>query len=174
MHIYPFASRGYADIYGLPTSLEDVVKHRFVDQRGPQIDDDAASRMLNLPSVEGVIALRTNSSAAHVHAIELGIGIGALPTYMVAFAPELIPVDLGIRYQTDIWLTYHPDARTVRRVASFIDWLRALFDPKRYPCFGDEFIHPRDLLKHSSTASHGKASRRLPATMRPRKPHFSP
>lgn len=172
MHIYPFASRGYADIYGLPTSVKDLGNHRFVDQRGPQIDDDAASKMLNLPSVEGIIALRTNSSAAHVHAIELGIGIGALPTYMVAFAPELIPVDLGIRHQIDIWLTYHPDARTVRRVATFIDWLRALFDPKRYPCFGDEFIHPHELLALHSAAHQNKGTRRLPATMRPRKPAF--
>jgi hypothetical protein len=50
-----------------------------------------------------------------------------------------------VRYQVDIWMTYHPDARSVSRVSFFIDWLRTIFDPKRYPWFGDEFIHPRDL-----------------------------
>jgi hypothetical protein len=35
--------------------------------------------------------------------------------------------------------------RSVRRVAVFIDWLRTLFDPKIYPWFGDEFIHPADI-----------------------------
>jgi len=43
-------------------------------------------------------------------------------------------------------MTYHPDARTLRRVSLFMDWLKTLFDSKRYPWFGDKFIHPRDLL----------------------------
>jgi len=44
-------------------------------------------------------------------------------------------------------MTYHPDARSTPRVSVFIDWLKTLFDPKRYPWFGDEFIHPRELAK---------------------------
>ena len=56
-----------------------------------------------------------------------------------------IPVDIGVRHQVDIWMTYHPDARSIRRVAFFIDWLRTLFEAKRYPFFGDDFIHPRDI-----------------------------
>ena len=33
-----------------------------------------------------------------------------------------------------------------------IDWLRGLFDTKRYPWFRDEFIHPNDLTKPDSPA----------------------
>lgn len=168
MHVYPFAARSYVDIYGLPASLDEIKHHRFVDQRGPQIDENAAPRVLNMPSIEGIVALRTNSSTAHFHAIELGLGIGALPTYAIAFAPELIPVDFGVQYQVDVWITYHPDARSVRRVASFIDWLRTLFDANRYPWFSDEFIHPRELAKYCAAAPKSTALR-LPATIRPRK-----
>jgi hypothetical protein len=64
----------------------------------------------------------------------------------MALGTDLIPVDIGVRHQLDIWMTYHPDARSVRRVSVFIDWLRSLFDAKRYPWFGDEFIHPRELI----------------------------
>ncbi len=32
-------------------------------------------------------------------------------------------------------------------MAVFIDWLRSLFDAKRYPWFGDDFIHPNNLKK---------------------------
>jgi hypothetical protein len=32
-------------------------------------------------------------------------------------------------------------------VSHFIDWVRTIFDPKRYPWFGDEFIHPNELAK---------------------------
>jgi DNA-binding transcriptional LysR family regulator len=170
MHIYPFASRRYADIYGLPTNLDEMRRHRFIDQQAPQIDEGAAPRILDMPSIEGIVALRTNSSTAHAHAIELGIGIGALPTYAVALAPELIPVDIGVRHQVDVWMTYHPDARSVRRVSSFIDWLRTLFDPKRYPWFGDEFIHPRELARlHAAQKS---TSFGLPSVMRPPKTEF--
>ena len=27
-----------------------------------------------------------------------------------------------------------------------IDWIKRIFDPKTYPCFKDEFIHPNDLI----------------------------
>ena len=173
MHIYPFAARSYADVYGLPTNLEEVKRHRFIDQRAPQIDQDLAPRILNMPSIEGIVALRTNSSTAHFHAIELGLGIGALPTYAIAFAPGLIPVDFGVRHQVDVWLTYHPDVRSVRRVSSFIDWLRTLFDSNRYPWFSDEFIHPRELAKHHA-AGPKSAAFRLPAAMRASKTGLGP
>jgi DNA-binding transcriptional LysR family regulator len=146
LHIYPFASRQYVDSYGLPRSLDDVRRHRLVHQKAAQVDDDAYARMLNLPTIEGIVALRTNTSTALGYAIELGLGIGPLPTYIVGLGSDLIPVDIGLRYQVDVWMTCHPDARGLRRVSIFMDWLKTLFDPKRYPWFGDEFIHPRELL----------------------------
>jgi DNA-binding transcriptional LysR family regulator len=146
MHIYPFASRQYVEIYGLPRSLDDVRQHRLIHQRAPQVEEDVVPRLLNLPSIEGIVTLRTNTSTAHGYAIELGIGVGGLPTYIVGLGSDLIPIDMGVRHHVDIWMTYHPDARSVRRVSFFIDWLKTLFDPKRYPWFSDEFIHPRDLL----------------------------
>ena len=154
MHIYPFASQRYIDSYGLPKSLAEIKQHRLVYQDAPQVEEDAWRRILNMPSIEGIVALRTNASTALAAAIEFGIGIGPLPTYIVAIGTDLIPVDIGVRHQVDIWMTYHPDARTISRVSFFIDWLRTLFDPKLYPWFGDEFIHPRELAKtHAPTLS---------------------
>jgi len=147
MHIYPFVSQRYADLYGIPKSVADIKRHRLIDQKAPQVEESIIPRLLNLPSIEGIVAFRTNTSTAHAHAIDLGIGIGGLPTYIVALGTDLIPVDLGVRHELDIWMTYHPDVRSVRRVSVFIDWLRSLFDGKRYPWFADEFIHPRDLLR---------------------------
>jgi len=147
MHIYPFVSKSYVDLYGVPKSVADIKRHRLIDQKAPQVEENVVPRLLNLPSIEGVVAFRTNTSTAHAYAIELGMGIGGLPTYIVALGTDLIPVDLGVRHHVDIWMTYHPDVRSVRRVSVFIDWLRSLFDGKRYPWFADEFIHPRDLLR---------------------------
>ena len=148
LHIYPYASRRYIELYGLPKGLDDIGQHRLIDQRAPQVDEDVTPRLLNLPNIEGIVALRTNASTAHAFAIELGIGIGGLPTYFSALGTDLIPVDIGVRHQVDIWMTYHPDVRSIRRVSVFIDWLRGLFDPKRYPWFGDKFIHPSEFAKN--------------------------
>ena len=150
LHIYPFASKQYAQTYGLPTNLEEMRRHRLVRQTGPQLD--AATWPKFGIDVDGIAVVRTNASAAHFYAVELGLGIGALATYALALGADLIPVDMGFRHQADIWMTYHPDIKNVRRVAMFIDWLRSLFDPKRYPWFGDEFIHPSELKKPDSLA----------------------
>ncbi len=147
LHIYPFASARYAETYGLPRNAQEMIRHRIVDQTGPQIDEHTWLRFLGLPDVEGMVIVRTNASAAHFYAVELGLGIGVLATYALPLGADLIPVDVGYRHQIDIWMTYHPDIRSVRRVAVFIDWLRSLFDAKRYPWFGDDFIHPNNLKK---------------------------
>ena len=147
LHIYPFASRQYAESYGLPKCLDDLRQHRIVYQKGSQIEEGALQRMLKIPNIENIVALRTNISTAHACAIDLGIGIGALPTYITAIGIDLIPLDIDLRHQVDIWMTYHPDARSISRVSHFIDWVRTIFDPKHYPWFGDEFIHPNELAK---------------------------
>lgn len=146
MHIYPFASREYIETYGLPKSIDEVSHHRLIHQQAAQVDENATQRALNLPSIEGIVALRTNTSTAHGRAIELGMGIGGLPTYIMALGSDLIPIDVGIKYPVDIWMTYHPDARGVTRVSFFMDWLKTLFDPKLNPWFADEFIHPNELV----------------------------
>jgi DNA-binding transcriptional LysR family regulator len=145
LHIYPFAARSYVEAYGLPNDLSDIAKHRIVHQVAPQLDDAALARALKLESLEGIVMVRTNSSTAHFYAIELGVGLGGLPTYALALGADVIPVDIGLQFSLDIWMTYHPDARSVRRVSVFIDWLRTLFNPARYPWFRDEFIHPSKL-----------------------------
>jgi DNA-binding transcriptional LysR family regulator len=144
LHIYPFASRRYIETFGVPKNREEFAQHRIVHQQGAQVVEDGMQRALEMPNIDGMVALRTNASFAHLCAVELGMGIGGLPTYLAAIGTDLVPLDLGILHQLDIWMTYHPDVRSVRRVATFIDWLRTLFDPKIYPWFGDEFVHPRD------------------------------
>jgi DNA-binding transcriptional LysR family regulator len=152
LHVYPFASRRYVDTFGLPKNAQEMCRHRIVDQTGPQLDGSVWSRFLGLQDAEGLLIVRTNASAAHFYAVELGLGIGLLATYALPLGADLTPVDMGFQHQTDIWMTYHRDIRSVRRVAVFIDWLRSLFDSKRYPWFGDEFIHPNDFRKPDTLA----------------------
>ncbi len=143
LHMLPYASKKYIAIYGAPTTREEMAQHRIIDQVSPQFSEGALPGLLGLDSVEGIVALRTNASTAHFYAIETGIGLGFLPTYATPLGADVIPLDLGMHNELDIWLTYHPDIRAVPRVALFIDWVRSIFDPRRYPWFRDEFIHPQ-------------------------------
>ena len=73
MHIYPFASKRYIELYGLPKNLDEMKHHRLIHQKAPQVEENGvATQLLNLPSIEGIVALRTNASTALAYAIELG------------------------------------------------------------------------------------------------------
>lgn len=146
LHIYPFASPGYLEVYGTPSSLEELQNHRFVQQVGPELDSSAFAAYFGLSNPSEQIALKTNTSSAHLYAIENGAGIGGLPNFATVLGAPLVPVEVGPGYALDIWLTAHPDARKLPHQSVFLDWLKTLFDVKKYPWFGSQFIHP-DKLK---------------------------
>ena len=147
LHVYPFAARRYLDTYGAPGSVADLVHHRIVDQVSPQFEEGTVPALLGLDSIEGIVSMRTNASTAHFYAVELGIGIGGLPTYAIPLGADVVPLDIGLQHHVDVWLAYHPDVIGIPRVALLVDWLRDIFSPRRYPWFRDEFIHPRDLVE---------------------------
>jgi DNA-binding transcriptional LysR family regulator len=152
LHIYTFASQGYRDAYGLPQSLADLANHRIIKQHGVQLDATGYTRVLGLTSLEGIVGISTNSSVAVLYAIERGAGIGFLPTSAIALGANLVPIDLGINYHMDLWLTYHKEFRNSDRHKLVIDWLKSIFDPKLHACFRDEFIHPLDLVPLMATS----------------------
>ena len=145
LHIYAFVSEEYQRLYGVPKSLADIQNHRIVKQHAPQVDDSAYARVLELPSLEGICGIKTNSSIGVLYAVERGAGMGFLPTASIALGASLVAVDLGVNHHADLWLTYHKEFRNSDRHKIVIDWLRKIFDPKTHPCFRDEFIHPNDL-----------------------------
>jgi DNA-binding transcriptional LysR family regulator len=147
LHIYPFVSEGYRNLYGVPASLAELKSHRIIKQSAPQVDDTAYARILGLTSLEGVVGIKTNSSIGVLYAVERGAGIGFLPSSSIALGAPLVAVDMdGFSHHADLWLTYHKEFRNSDRHKIVIDWIRKIFDPKAYPCFRDEFVHPNDLI----------------------------
>src|SRR6187402_1046672 len=122
LHIYGFVSEDYRNAYGLPASLAGLKNHRIVRQHGVQLDETGYARLLGLESLEGIVGISSNSSVAVLYAVERGAGIGFLPTSAVALGARLVPVDLGINYHMDLWLTYHKEFRTSERHKIVIDW----------------------------------------------------
>ena len=146
LHIRPFVSQGYFDLYGVPKSKDELSRHRYVSQNAPAVDEFAFARLADIKSLDGLISVRTNSSTAVLYAVERGAGIGFLPTCSIALGAPLVAVDFWPPHHIDLWLTYHSEFRTSERHRIVIEWLRRIFDPKLHPCFRDEFIHPNDLV----------------------------
>lgn len=145
LHIYPFVSEAYKNEFGVPKAFSDLKLHRLIQQLSPQLEG-IYERLLGVESLEGIVGVRTNSGAAVLYAVERGAGIGFLPNYALALGAKLVPIDIGLKYRLDVWMAYHPDLRNSHRHLSIIDWLRQIFDGRRYPCFGEKFIHPNELL----------------------------
>lgn len=142
MHAMPFASREYLQTYGRPQSIDDVRRHRIVEQLSPQLYNDKVDELFPGVPREGFVAVVTNTSTAHYWAVAKGGGLGMLPTYLWAIGARVEPVDIGLVSEFEIWMTYHPSTRRTPRVAATIEWLKTAFDAKVFPWFRDEFIHP--------------------------------
>jgi DNA-binding transcriptional LysR family regulator len=154
LHTMPFAGQPYIDAYGLPKTREELLRHRIILQVAEHtLAQENYDRLFPGIPQPGFVALRTNTSSAHLWAITKGAGIGMVPTYAHAIGGRMTPVDIGLHVPYDIWLTYHPDSARIARVRRMIDWLIDAFDPKRFPWFRDEFIHPNDLPKEYKGAS---------------------
>jgi DNA-binding transcriptional LysR family regulator len=137
-----FAARSYLDAHGHPAHVGDLVKHRLV----VMADDKKRWEELYQKALPGLspasmVFLRNNTGSTHFSSVANGAGIGALPTYVHSVA-NLVPLHLGINVAHDIWLTYRADAKRIPRIARTIEWIQQAFDPRRFPWFRDEFIHP--------------------------------
>jgi DNA-binding transcriptional LysR family regulator len=146
LHIMPFVSPSYVEIYGMPKGADDIRQnHRVVLQDAEQTKGKEMYEKYAGREQLGFVAMRNNVSTAHLWSIAKGAGIGWLPTYVPALGDPLIPLDIGVKFELDIWLTYHPDAKKIPRVRQLIDWTVQSFDGRKYPWFSDEFVHPNDL-----------------------------
>ena len=77
-------------------------------------------------------------------AVANGAGIGVLSTYACALGGKIIPLEVELRRPFDIWLSFHATSGRIPRVRHMIDWLVEAFNPKRFPWFKDEFVHPSE------------------------------
>jgi DNA-binding transcriptional LysR family regulator len=143
LHAMFFAARSYLETYGIPTSLADLAKHRIV-----VLADDAGNweegyrRIFPEVSPAAMVVLRNNLSSTHFYSVAQGVGIGVLATYAQGVGADLVPLDFDIDSKYDIWLTYRPEAKKIARIRKTIDWIIQAYNPRRYPWFRDDFLHP--------------------------------
>ncbi len=155
LHYALFASRDYLDTYGAPTRLDAAAGHRFVYHAAQ--DGSKGGRKTEAFVELTAPALKVNSSAAMLHAIQGGAGIGAIPTAILPMAPDLVMLDIPPLASATLWLCHHRDAIRSTRVAKVAEWLTQVFDAKERPWYRQEFVHPEEFATWSWPAATRRA-----------------
>ena len=144
LHFLPYASPGYLEAFGTPRAPADLNSHRLLDFSMYLVDKGSwATRLADLPGLEQT-QLFTNSSPVMGEAIRKGVGIGLLPTYASVFEEGIVPLDIGLQYETPVWLSYRRDAIRRWPVRQVVQYMRAMIDKKTMPWFADKFVHPSE------------------------------
>lgn len=119
-----YASREYVDRYGIPASVADFSKHRFID------NDNATSRAPYsrwLRSNIGAehITFRATDDQNLVQAVREGAGIGFVPIWQAASHDTLIEVHPALdEWAAPLWLVTHVDLHRTTKVQAFLSYLK--------------------------------------------------
>ncbi|WP_374570001.1 LysR family transcriptional regulator [Phenylobacterium sp.] len=160
VHYALFASREYLDLYGAPSDGVEVLSHPYVHHvaqtHQKEIWGEKAIAFQTLTKKR----IETNSSAVVVQAVKNGVGIGALPTAIMAVEPSLVMLDVNPLPAAKLWLVHHRDVGQSARIRAVVDWLKSIFDPERAPWYRREFVHPRDFPLAAPAAPAAPAAER--------------
>jgi DNA-binding transcriptional LysR family regulator len=123
------ASRAYLDKFGTPLTAEGLDEHRIVlfgDYHPPVADMNWLAEVGRKVGSPRRPLLEVNSLAAMTSAIQSGLGIGAVPDYMVRESEGLVRILPEIKApKIDVFFVYPEELRNSKRVAVFRDFLLA-------------------------------------------------
>ena len=123
VHCGLYASDAYLARHGEPATLADLSNHTIIESVR-EIANLAQVRRLRDVAKDTKIGVRCNNLMAQVAAARAGLGILALPNYMVGCAPDLRRV-LAPHFDSklDLWLLTHRDLRQTARIRAVLDFL---------------------------------------------------
>ena len=118
-----FAHRRYAEAFGLPKSLDELVsRHRLIGFDRDMQGFRAIARG-PMPLRREQFGFRCDGPT-QLAAMRAGVGIGGCHVAVARRDPDLLPVlARSFHYVLDMWLAMHRDARGTRRVRLLFDHL---------------------------------------------------
>jgi molybdate transport repressor ModE-like protein len=143
-HFMPYASPDYLARRGVPKTASDLARHDLLDHSFYLIDKGTWQTRLPDGANEAHISLYTNSSTVLGECVRNGLGICWLPTYASMVDSRFVPVDVGLRLSTPVFLCYHRDSEAKPGVRAVIHFLKHIFDRKKMPWLRDEFVPPSE------------------------------
>jgi DNA-binding transcriptional LysR family regulator len=124
-----FASKEYLAAAGTPRKLEDLADHKLIiygDHRPPVPDINWLAEAAKRAGWTRKPALEMNSIFGMLRAVKSGLGIAALPDYMVEETADLVRILPDVKApKVDAYFVYPEELRNSKRVAVFRDFLLA-------------------------------------------------
>lgn len=145
-HYGLFASPDYVRLYGTPRSMAEVADHRVIHHVAQSRQQDTWHPKAAALQVMSGNQIETNSTAAGLFALRAGAGIGAMPTFLLTLAPELVMIGADPMARLSLWLVHHAEARKTERVRRVLDWLKKIFDNRENPWFREEYVAPSEFM----------------------------
>lgn len=114
-----YAAPGYLAAHGMPAGVADLAALTMVGY----IDD-----LIDLPELRVIdplapVSFRSTSSAAQHAAVEGGVGVGWLHSYVADRDPRLVRVLPQLSEKRSYWLSVHRDQRAMPAIRAVIDFL---------------------------------------------------
>ncbi len=163
MHFIPFGSRDYLARHGTPRGVDDLGHHRLLDL-AVYLADMGSWASWSREEAATHTVLFTNLSACLAESVRHGAGIALLPTYAALVDDAYVPLDIGVRFQAPIFVSYQRDATKKWPVRATLDYLRAnVFDRKAMPWFQETFVSPAPEWREELAALIGQAAEPVPA-----------
>jgi DNA-binding transcriptional LysR family regulator len=120
-----YCSRDYAERRGCPRAVETLRRHAVIGAEG-SIAALPAWTWLREAAPQAEIVARSSSLTNLISAVKAGLGVTVLPCFLADSDADLVrcigPIS-GV--ESDLWLVKREDARDVRRVRAFVDFLAA-------------------------------------------------
>ena len=125
-HIY--GSSKYLEKYGMPKTINDLNKHKFISfgkgAPSPVYNPDWALKMGMKDSGKRKSVMKVNSVMGLLLAVESGVGLAALPDYLVFQSTNLIKVLPKVEGPiTEAHFVYPQSLKNVARVQAFRNFL---------------------------------------------------
>jgi len=125
VHIRLYASHGYIEKHGLPTTVEELSAHRLISQSpaSPQVRAGADFVQPLLAQAQSS-SLMVNNYFGILQGVIHGLGIGPLPDYLTVDHPDLVNILPG-EHSAPIptYLAYVEELRHSKRVEAFRDFI---------------------------------------------------
>jgi DNA-binding transcriptional LysR family regulator len=122
-----WAAPSYLQAHGMPATVEDLDNHKIIlfgDRRPPVVDVNWLSEIGRKDGTPRQSVLSVNSLQAMLVCIRAGIGIGAVPDYLVQDHTGLVAVLPDVKKPpTDMYFVYPEELRNSKRVSVFRDFL---------------------------------------------------
>jgi len=125
-HIY--GSTKYLEKYGIPKTINDLNKHRFISfgkgAPSPVFNPDWALKLGVKDNKKRKSIMKVNSVMGLLLAVESGVGLAALPEYLVSSSTNVIKVlPNSAGPITEAHFVYPPSLKNVARVQAFRNFL---------------------------------------------------